>query len=162
MTDVRTTSTPGVRGQTRSTWRDENTLRGLLLKLIRQHPDADRDELAELYVIEAQPREALVGEALRYKFDNDFNDIHRPARAQRRRAPTSDVSSLVNSIRATVLLDFRMPNGKLLRDSSGAECEQAGGWLVQVRARIGSDGIVGEHLGEAELAAMFASNGGQA
>ena len=37
MTDT-TIATPGIKGMTRSTWRDETHLRGMLLKLISQAP----------------------------------------------------------------------------------------------------------------------------
>ena len=56
-----------------------------------------------------------------------------------------------------MLLDLVQPNGKKLRDCTGDECSQAGGWLVQVGNRVGRTGIVGKQLSEAELAAIFAS-----
>jgi hypothetical protein len=54
------------------------------------------------------------------------------------------------------LLDFIMPNGKALRDCSGAECRAAGGWLTAIADRIGDNAIVGAKLGEAEVAAIYA------
>jgi hypothetical protein len=62
---------PGTRGQTRSTWRDETHLRGMLLKLMTTHPDATREDLEEMYLIEAKAKEALIDEALRRAFDNE-------------------------------------------------------------------------------------------
>jgi hypothetical protein len=165
MTDISTdtANTPGVRGQTRSSWRDG--LRGLFMLLYRQHADANRAELLEFYLAEAKgpdfsaspQNEAYIDDALKRAFDNDFTAAHRSDRPQRR-AAARDVSTLVDSIRAGVLLDLVMPNGKLLRDSTGEECEQAGGWLVQVGARVGRTGIVGALLSDADLVAMRAGS----
>jgi hypothetical protein len=55
-----------------------------------------------------------------------------------------------------VLLDLLLPTGKKLRDSTGQECKQAGGWLTRVAKRVGDAGIVGEILNERELGEIFA------
>lgn len=164
MTDISTdtANTPGVRGQTRASWRDG--LRGLFMLLYRQHADANRAELLEFYLAEAKgpefsaspQNEAYIDDALKRAFDNDFTAAHRPDRPQRRQP--RDVSTLVASIREGVPLDLPLPNGKLLRDCTGEECEQAGGWYVQVGACVGRTGIVGVLLSDADLAAMRAAH----
>jgi hypothetical protein len=158
MTD--TTTTPGTRGHTRSTWRDVTHLRGLLMKLIRMHPDAERDELQELYLAEAKgpkfhakpQHEALIDEALRRAFDNDYALAHQPARPRRPRAVVSDadLAAADQRLQTIILLDLIQPNGKKLRDCTGTECGEFGGWLIKIRDRVGA-GIVGEVLSEAEI-----------
>lgn len=141
-------TTPGVRGQTRSTWRDESHLRGLLLKLIRQHPDATRDGLEDLFLgkakgpsFHAKPaHEALIDEALRRAFDNDFNEIHKAYRRRRKPVRFSDeeATAAEHGLATVVLLDLVMPNGKKLRDCTGDEAGEAGGWLLKVKERVGA------------------------
>jgi hypothetical protein len=80
-TTTNTTTTPGVKGMTRSTWRDDTHLRGLLLKLISQNPNATHDELEELYLSRAMKKPALVAEALRLVLSTT---IWPPSRSRRR------------------------------------------------------------------------------
>jgi hypothetical protein len=153
MTDININ--PGVRGHTRSTWRDETHLRGLLIKLMTRHPDATRDELEAMYLTKARKVPALVDEALRRSFDNDLARIQQPARARPQHPPAADIAAATQRL-TVVLLDLIMPNGKALRDCTGKECRQAGGWLVKVADRVGDRGVVGATLDEQEIAAIFA------
>lgn len=159
MTDVHIN--PGVRGQTRSTWRDETHLRGVLLRLLAENPEAERDELEAMYLAKTEMVPKLIEEALRRAFDNDWNGLQKPKRLRPR--PTVEemaeakakVAATVENIKALVLLDLVQPNGKKLRDCTGAECRKTGGWLVNVAKRVGDDGVVGAKLNEVEVAAIF-------
>lgn len=152
---------PGVRGQTRSTWRDETHLRGVLLRLLAENPDAGRDELEAMYLAKTEMVPALIEEALRRAFDNDWNGLQKPKHlrsrptAEEMKEAKSRVVAAVEKIKALVLLDLVQPNGKKLRDCTGAECRKAGGWLVNVAKRVGDDGVVGAKLNEAEVASIF-------
>jgi hypothetical protein len=150
-------ATPGVRGHTRSTWRDEAHLRGLLLRLITRHPDATRDQLEALYLDKAKRTDALVDEALRRAFDNDLAQMQKSPRAAHQRVAAADVAAASERLASVVLLDLVQPNGKKLRDCTGKECRQVGGWLIKVADRIGNRGVVGRKLSEAEVASIFAS-----
>jgi hypothetical protein len=64
----------------------DDDLRGLLRKLIKLHPEADRGELQELYLAEVKAgpmfrasvhNEVLIDEALRRAFDEDMDRIER-------------------------------------------------------------------------------------
>lgn len=151
MSDVHS-ETPGVRGHTRSTWRDETHLRGLLLKLMTQNPDATRKELEDMYVEAAKKVPALVEEALCRVFSNDLNEIQKPARAKPRRMSQEDIAAAAEKLKTAVLLDLVQSNGKKLRDCTGEECQRIGGWLIKIADRIGPNGIVGKQLSEAEVA----------
>lgn len=156
MSDVHI-DTPGQLGQTRSSWRDESHLRGMLLRLMRQHPGATREELETMYLAEMEASKALTQEAGRRCFDNDFRSTQRAVRTPRP-IDAGELAAANERLAKVVLLDLLMPNGKKLRDCTGKDCKAAGGWLMLVGLRIGDDGIVGQQLGEAELAAMRASN----
>jgi hypothetical protein len=61
-----------------------------------------------------------------------------------------------------MLLDLLMPNGKALRDCTGAECdrfgkadEQRGRWLQRVAAEVGPTRRVGDVLGEKQLKTLM-------
>jgi hypothetical protein len=150
---------PGVKGQTRSTWRDPTHLRGLLMKLVRLYPDASRDELEELFLIEAKTQDSLIDEALRRAFDNDFARMEQPSPRPRKKLTEAEIAAAAERLKAIVLLDLILPNGKKLGDCTGKECRAAGGWLIEVGARVGDRGVVGETLNEAEVAKIFAGDG---
>jgi hypothetical protein len=151
------TSIPGVKGHTRSTWRDTTHLRGVLLKLVTQHPDASRDELEAMYLAKVRKVSALVDEALRRAFDNDLSGIQRLLGKRRQPASQNVVAAAAERLATVVLLDLMMPNGKRLRDSTGKECRQTGGWLIKVADRVGDRGVVGAKLSEAEVAKILTS-----
>jgi hypothetical protein len=153
-----TTDTPGVRGQTRSSWRGEDHLRGLLMQLYRENPDADRAELEELYLAEAKgpgfhalPRnEAFIDDALRRSFAADYARVHQPARPQRR-VSAADLAAADQRLRTVVLLDLVEANGKRLGDCTAGELRALGGWRIKIADRIGDDSaIVRERISEAE------------
>jgi hypothetical protein len=54
-----------------------------------------------------------------------------------------------------VLLDLIQPNGKPLRDCTGAECAKSGGWLTRIAAMIKPSDIVGKFLSEAQVRELF-------
>lgn len=55
------------------------------------------------------------------------------------------------NIRNVVLLDMPMPNGKLLRDSTGADCVKAGGFYAAVGKAIKPQQVVDRQLTEGDL-----------
>jgi hypothetical protein len=160
MTDIHM-ETPGVRGHTRSTWRDVTHLRGMLLMLIAEHPDASRDELEGFYLAKAEMVPALVEEALRRAFDNDLAQIDKAPRPRKPPQPVSEdaIAEAVEKIKTIVLLDLVQPNGKKLRDCTGAEVRelaaQMPSWLKAIAAKVKPGEIVGQVLSEADLRKMW-------
>lgn len=166
MTDT-STDIPGVRGHTRSSWHDESHLYGLLRKLIKKHPKAPRDELEELYLEKVKgpnfrataANEALIDEALLRSFALDLDKLQkRRSQKSRRRVSEAAIAAGTEAVKSVVLLDLVEPNGKKLRDCTGAECRVSGGWRIKIAERIGDDGIVGDKLSEAQLAKIFAAS----
>lgn len=54
-------------------------------------------------------------------------------------------------VRGVILLDLVLPNGKALRDATGAECAKAGGFFAEVAKTIKPTQVVDRHLKEADL-----------
>lgn len=54
-------------------------------------------------------------------------------------------------VRAVILLDLTLPDGKRLRDATGAECVKAGGFYTEVARHIKPTQVVDKHLSEADL-----------
>jgi hypothetical protein len=55
------------------------------------------------------------------------------------------------SIRDIVLLDLLLPNGKALRDATGAECAKAGGFFTEVSKVLKPTQVVDRQLTESDL-----------
>lgn len=60
-------------------------------------------------------------------------------------------SALLAEIRPVILLDLELPNGKTLRQSTGAECAKAGGFFAEVAKHIKATEVVDKHLTETDL-----------
>jgi hypothetical protein len=162
---------PGIQGQTRSTWRDETHLRGLLLRLITENPEATRNELEETYIARAvypwpvEDVPPLVKEALRRVFDNDIKHINRPAQPRQARKPSDiELGAAGNRLKELVLLDLVQPNGKKLRECTVAEGRGFGGWYIEAADRIitegGNENSVYGVLSEADLIGILAKHQG--
>jgi hypothetical protein len=164
MTNTQTHTNPGVRGQTRSTWRDETHLRGVLMRLLTENPDADRDELEAMYLAKTEMVPALIEEALRRAFDNDWNGLQKPKKLRPR--PSAEeieeakakVAAAVEEIKKIALLDMVQPNGKMLRDCTGADVrslqKEMPSWFKAIAAKVKPDEIVGVVLSESEIRGM--------
>jgi len=161
MTTNNTQINPGVRGHTRSTWRDETHLRGVLLRLVAENPDEPREEIEALYLAKVEMVPKLVEEALRRTFDVDWAQLQKPARLQKRltteeiEAKKTAVEAIVENIKTVVLLDLVQPNGKKLRDCSGADVrafeKQMPSWFKAIAAKVKPDEIVGKVLSEDDV-----------
>jgi hypothetical protein len=155
-------TTPGTQGHARSTWRNETHLRGVLLALMTRRPDITREALEDMYLTKVmqlaklKTLPPLIEEALRYKFDNDFANLHKSKLAKdrrfyRTRLTEEEVAAEAERVRNIILLDLVEPNGKKLRDCTGAECRAFGGWRIKIADRIGDRGVVGKKLSEQDL-----------
>ena len=54
-----------------------------------------------------------------------------------------------------MLLDMILPTGRSLRESSGEDCERAGGWLSQVAKKIQPGQIVGDVMTEEQVRRLW-------
>lgn len=75
-------------------------------------------------------------------------------------------AEMKSEIRGILLLDIMLPNGKALRDATGAECARAGGFYAEVGKTLKPQQVVDRHLTEADLqnirARFFQANSNEA
>lgn len=153
----------GTHGAKRASFQ-KTSYRDIALKLLLANPDEEVEDIAEEFVVALlADRDALTSLAI-YGLANVKASIVRPVAPVTRRsvAPTRErvIEREATKITKRIvenLLDFPMPGGKTLAQSTGAECTKAGGWLVKVGKRVGPRGIVGDMLSNAELKKLLKS-----
>jgi hypothetical protein len=166
MSDTHTNVTPGVRGQTRSTWRDETHLRGILMRLISENKDASREEIEAMYIAKCEMVPKLIEEALRRSFDNDWKQFQKPTVARRPvrteeeiAATKAEIAAAVERVKEIALLEWAMPNGKTFGDCTGQEVQQFGSkvapWLAKVVSKVKPDERVRDVLSETDVRKMW-------
>lgn len=63
-------------------------------------------------------------------------------------------------IREVLLLDLTLPNGKRLRDATGAECAKAGGFYTEVARHLKPTQVVDKHMNERDLREVWSRYSG--
>ena len=157
MTDIQT-NIPGIKGQTRSTWRDTTHLRGMLLKLMTQNRGRHPRRIGSPVSRQGQEDTGTDrrGSASGFR-QRSFGD---PAPARQAPDPISkeEVAATAERLTNVVLLDLILRTARPCATSTGKECRQAGGWLTKIADRVGDRGVVGATLDEPEIAAIFANS----
>lgn len=146
---------PGRTGAKRQSWREKNP-RSVLLKLIAEHPhetQQDEDNIVDLLWNTVRKDDDLLKTICLYWATNNYRSI---VYAQKNSTVSArDVATAkANIVRR--LLDFMMPNGKLLRDCTASECKRAGGWLAKIGRQLKPGLTVGQQFNEKTLKAMLA------
>lgn len=82
--------------------------------------------------------------------------VDRPALTPQSRAEAlarsvAAIGGLKARLRAVILLDLTLPDGKKLREATGAECTRAGGFFAAVAKSIKPTEVVDRKLTEADL-----------
>lgn len=72
-------------------------------------------------------------------------------KAIRKRAVTEALKDMRASLSKILLLDLTLPDGKALRDSTGAECKKAGGFFREVARHLKPQQVVDKHMTEGDL-----------
>lgn len=72
-------------------------------------------------------------------------------RASSRKRSEDALNEMRKRIPTVTLLDLAMPDGKLLRDSNGADCRKAGGFYAEIAKHIKPTQVVDRHLSEGDL-----------
>lgn len=76
-----------------------------------------------------------------------FQRTAKPREVAERESRTARVRAAVEyRIRKIILLDITLPNGKRLREATGAECSKAGGFFMEVARHIKPTQVVDKHL----------------
>lgn len=83
---------------------------------------------------------------------------HRASRAEMAPKRKIVAKKVLAKVAHVVLMNLPMPNGKLLRDCTGAECSRFGGWLAAIGKVIKPTQKVGANLSETDLQNIFGRN----
>lgn len=135
--------------------------REIVTRLYEKYPTASREMLfAEFQRLLAQDEAGQRAVAL-YFFVNMSRNRNRPpaevgSREQREAAQQRAVNQLKEHIVRVVLLDLPLPDGKLLRHATFAECAAVGGWFAKIAKQGKPRQIVGKVLTEKQLRAIHA------
>lgn len=140
---------------------DRNNPRDLLVRVIEDNPGAGEAEWLKSFTRAVRDDEDYLDPIIGYWFANNYRSLIpvRRATPQRRAAQAKARAAVVETIKlriAAISLSFIMPNGKELRDSTGKECAQAGGWLAKIAKRVKPTEKVGSVLTEGQLRRLVA------
>ena len=146
----------GIYGAKIQSWRRANP-RNLLMRIITQNPGVPESELADAFWAEVQTdEECLKVITIDYWFPNNYRSLL--TSNKRPRATTGQASKIRSQIKAGIrkeakrmLLDFIMPNGKMLRNCTGRDCAKFGGWMGKIASKIKPGEVVGEKLSEDQV-----------
>lgn len=132
--------------------------RELIITLVEERPTASKDELFDSF------RELLDPDYQRavdwYFFVNmyEYQVTNRNRKPSSRTDAASSAQAQVDAVKQRivdmVLLDLVLPNGKVLREATGAECTRAGGWFAAIAKKVKPRQIVGSVLTEEQLQAL--------
>lgn len=153
----------------------EQSSADLITTLRAQHPTLNRDdfckeivrELAANIVVEDR-FEGVIREALRlfafHKSNAVFRKRHdRVARGATLKQLKVRLADQVEERAKTLLLDMAMPNGKQLRDCTGADCERmsqtVSPWLARLARRVRPRQHVGSVFNEEQVKALYETSG---
>ena len=70
---------------------------------------------------------------------------------EQRKALERQTQDSVRRVTNSILMDLTLPNGKMLRYATGAECVKAGGFYLEVAKHVKSTQVVDKHLTEDDL-----------
>ncbi len=132
--------------------------RKMLINLIEQNPDADKESLFKLFREQLDDEPKYQEAVSLYFFINMYEyAVTRPEREKRGRAvrrTDSDIQhrQMVEQAKAQiVMLDLTMPNGKQMRDCTGAEMSAFGTRFQKIAQRVGKTKVVGAVLSEDQV-----------
>lgn len=162
----------GVRGAKVQTWKATNP-RQLLKRIIEENPGSDRVALLHIFrdtMWREDEAEDYVDVIVEYWFANNYHSLVGPQPVADRvgtRRRTADMAERISErLTAKIaeeakiaLLEMVLPNGKQLRQCSGAECKamapRIGGWLSRVAGKVGSKKLVGDVLTEESVRELY-------
>jgi hypothetical protein len=155
----------GITGAKRQSWRKANP-REILRRLVEDNPHAGMDELfAKFRKVLAKADEEMQETVDRYYFDNNVRSLQgivdpnagarkaasRERAAELRKKVEENITTAIDQRAKRLLLDAIMPNEKPLRDCTGQDCNQMGGWLAGIGAKLKANQKVGDKFNEDQI-----------
>lgn len=151
---------PGQYGAKRATWRDTNP-RNLLRNIIEKDVTAGEKVWREEFWQKVTKRASISNNSylfavVQYWLDNNIRSLLLEIRGQntRKAKKTETQTELVQVAQTTetiLLMRLPMPNGKLLGECTGAECQRFGGWYARIAKLVPARKIVSDVLNEDKL-----------
>lgn len=133
---------------------EPSTARDIVADLVKHSPAVARNELFEAFQGKISSQPSLRRSVEWYFFIQMYTEIVAPSK--RPTVPNSvgerEINTMKDAIKSKiVLLDLLMPNGKPLRNCTGAEAATFGNRFKVVADRVGKTKLVGAVLNEADL-----------
>lgn len=134
--------------------------RELLLRLIEQHSNVKKEELFEIFRVEITDEPSYQRAVEWYFFINMYEyavtSRSRTRDPVERAEAAARVRDRVEEIKAQiVLLDLTMPNGKAMKDCTGAEMARFGNRYQRIAEKVGKAKLVGAVLNEDQVKAIM-------
>ncbi len=156
--DVHATVNQGKIGAKRQTWQTTNP-RSLLIKLIGENPHETRQDeqnILDLFWSRVKKNEDMLQAICEYWGTNNYRSIvYRtdPEKKMERQKEIDEAKRIIYG--RIILLDWKMPNGKSLRECTKKDCLRAGGWLKKVASKLKPHQQVGQVFSEKQLHALI-------
>jgi ABC-type branched-subunit amino acid transport system substrate-binding protein len=134
-----------------------------LAEVFKTYAKASEAKRRAVFISRARDDDAVAMQIIGNWFDRyKYAYEPKPAKSQavvQQRAAERDavVAKVVAQVRQVVLLDMTAPNGKKLRDLTGRECGQIGGWFGKLAAKVKATQKVGSVLSEGEVRKLWSA-----
>jgi hypothetical protein len=140
----------------------------LLTSIIKDHPNKDKMDTYPIFKEKMLENKMYLNDGIQFIFGMLYSTAYSAAfpattaelidRAKIRQVKLDEaeqeferLKSTAKSIIARRLLDLITANGKPLRECTGAECKQLGGFYARVGEEVGASNIVGDNISEEEI-----------
>jgi hypothetical protein len=134
--------------------------RQIVVRLVESRKGATKDELFEEFreELDADPDMRRAVEwyffVNMYEYQVTSRNSRKPVLAPKQNRQ-EQIEALKSRVVQVVLLDLKLPTGKLLRESTFAECARAGGFFAKIAKKGQPKQIVGKVLTEEQLRGML-------
>lgn len=137
----------------------------VLIEVIKENPKAPQRKHVDIFIgrIQEEEYEDEHREVLRlwcsldynkcYRMANPPSEAERQAATEKRRAERERLQAEIDAkaMERLLLMEIKMPNGKLLRDCTFGECRTIGGQFLELSDRGEPNEIVGQKLTEEQV-----------
>jgi hypothetical protein len=134
-----------------------------LQRVVAQNPSAARDDVVRILWPQFLKNESYTRIAFEYWLDHHLpvamNDGGAPPPVRHTRQLMTHATAGVATKVRIALLNWVLPHGKELRDTTGGECAVLGplfgSWLTEISKRVRKNQLVGSALSEEELCELY-------
>ena len=141
----------------RRTRQSPKTPSELLIQLHQRFPAESKKEAQQRFINRALEDDEIITAALRDWYSLNYRrlTVRRPEEEEIRKPRKDKTAEIKNEIIGN-MLNFVMPTGKTLADTTGRECIRAGGIFVRIGKKVGPGKLVGKVLTNQQLMKLFA------